>query len=274
MKRIYCFTAVLLICLISFPAGAVAAVATPSDAQENPVYGYIDELLKEIDYDDLDDYEKLNLLDLYISSLSGPGVASGSDADLSDIRQYLADIRNVIVPPEAEETEEESLLVDEQSVPALYDAGGFNIDRNVVIYVGRWNGQSARLVLPAVTEATLWKDPDSGALYNVGTSNIVGRIFYGDADLTDYNQYVFTMTPALNGNASTLYNDGYPNYCRRYYVSGGRVTYTTTYGNFIVTEVVNTPSDVQEDVNGLYLLVLILIGGVQILCFWKKSRNW
>ena len=38
MKRIYCFTAVLLICLISFPAGAVAAVATPSDAQENPVY--------------------------------------------------------------------------------------------------------------------------------------------------------------------------------------------------------------------------------------------
>lgn len=256
--------------LFCFPAPA--ATATASDWEANPVYGYIEELLKEVDYDEMDESEKLELLSLYVDTLSGPGVASSSDASLAGIESLLADIHGVLVPA-AEDPVDDLEDFPDDGVSLLALPGTFNIDRNVVIYEGKWNGSGARLVLPASTAATLWVD-ESGNLYNVGTSNIVGRIYYGDADLKDYNQYVFTLTPALSGNASILYNDGYPNYCRRYYVSSGRLTYTTTYGDFTVTEVVHTPSDVQGDINGLYLLVLILIGGVQVLCLWKKSRNW
>ena len=267
MKRL--IPALVLSLLFCFPA--LASTASASDWESNPVYGYIEELLKEVDYDAMDESEKLELLSLYVDTLSGPGVASSSDASLAGIESLLSDIHGVLVPQTEDPVDDlEDLPDDGVSLLALADT--FNIDRNVVIYEGFWNGSEARLVLPAGTDGTLWVD-GSGHLYNVGTSNIVGRIYYGDADLKDYNQYVFTLTPALSGNASTLYNDGYPNYCRRYYVSGGRVTYTTTYGDFTVTKVVNTPSDVPARLANLYLLVLIFIGGVIILCFWRRSQR-
>lgn len=268
MKRLLAVMALSL--LLCFPA---YADATPSDAEENPIYGYIEDLLKELDYDELDEYGKLELLDLYMSTLSGPGIASGSNADIANISAMLADIHSVIVPAPPEEAETADLLVDEDSISAMYDYSGFNIDRNVVIYVGSFNGQSCRLVLPASSAQTIWIDPDDNSIYNVGTSNITGRLFYGDADLTAYTQYVFTLTPGLANNASTLYNNGYPNYRRYYHLSSGRITSTDTYGQFTVTDVVRTPSDVPADINGYYLLCLILIGGVNVLCLLRKLRS-
>lgn len=264
------FLAALFSCVFCIRA---LAAASPSDAEQNPIYGYIEELLKEIDYDDLDDMEKLNLLDMYIASLSGPGLASGSDADLADIRLLLSDIHAQIVPAAPDDDTEEAGLVEPDAGLAVYASGGFNIDRNVVIYSGRFSNQACYLVLPSAAADTLWVDPSDGAIYNVGTSNIVGRIFYGDADLTSYTQYVFTLTPSLGNNASTLYNYGYPSYRRYYYYSGGGLRSSDTYGLFYVQEVINTPSDVPARVNGYYLLALILIGGVQVLCLMKKLRN-
>lgn len=275
------FSAALLLFTVSFFTVA-RAEATPSDASpsnasydmESAVYLAIEELMEEIDYDDLDEYEKLELLNLYISSLSGPGIASASNASISNIEQYLADIRSVVVPL-SEDTEADVLEVSEDgssdiSVLALSDL--FSLDRNVIIYEGIWNGVSARLVIPASNASALFIDADD-RLYNVGTANIVGRIFYDDFEPLDYEANVFTLTPCLGNNASTLYNYTYPSYNRRYYESNSRLTYTDTYGLFIVQKVVKTPSDLPESVNGIYLLVLILIGGVMVLCLWKKSPN-
>ncbi len=277
MSRIREFFASMLICsLLFFPIHPLAAVATPSDATpyEDGFEKEVNRILRDLDWDDLDDMDKMALFDLYLQSLSGPGLSTASNASLANIESMLSDIRLHLIP-KAEETEvflEDGFPVGDDVSPLALPPD-FSLDRNVVIYEGTWQGQECRLVLPASTAVTLFVGGD-GSLYNVGTSNIVGKVFYGGFEPLVYNnQYVFTLTPSLNNNASTLYSHGYPSYCTRYYYSSGSLRSSVTYGLFKVSRVVHTPSDLPESMNGVYLLVLILIGGVIILCCWKKSSK-
>lgn len=268
---------------LSFPAYGAATPSNWDEVQENEVLATdsnatqadLDEqvlnLLEGLNYDELDEQTQLELLSLYIQSLSGPGSSAGN-ATLENIETLLTDIHTEIVPATVEDTSGVMALSleDEADVVVYALSDDFSLTRNVVIYEGVWNGQSARLVLPADYASRLFID-DSGYLYNVGTDNITGRIFYDDFDPLDYEVNAFTLTPCLGSNASTLYSYGYPSYNRHYYESGSRVTYDTVYGLFNVENVVNTPSDLPANKNGIYLLVLILIGGVCFLCLWKKS---
>lgn len=255
-----------------------ASLASPSNLEDQEEYGddwadEVDDLLRDLDWGDLDDMERMELFDLYLQSLSGPGLATASNASIANIETMLKDIHAQMVPETEEEIEEDAEEDIEEDISFYALTPDFSLDRNVIIYEGRWQNQDCRLVLPASTATTLYVAED-GSLYNVGTSNIVGKIFYGDFEPLVYNnQYVFTLTPSLNNNASTLYNNRYPSYCTRYYYSSGSLRSSTTYGLFKVIKVVRTPSDLPDSVNGIYLLILILIGGVQILCFWKKSQN-
>lgn len=260
----------LLFSFVAFGMVSFAATASPSNATD--VNKEINRILKELEWGDLDDMEKMELFDLYLQSLSGPGLATASNASLFNIETMLFDIHNQLVPADEEE-EEEIFPEDEEEISSYALSPDFSLDRNVIIYEGRWQNQDCRLVLPASTATTLYV-ADDGALYNVGTSNIVGKIFYGDFEPLVYNnQYVFTLTPSLNNNANTLYNNGYPSYCTRYYYSSGSLRHSTTYGLYYVSKVVKTSSDLPDSMNGVYLLILILIGGVEILCYWKKSQK-
>lgn len=273
MRRLLCLAA-LLSCLLVFPS--LAAVATPSNWLPE---GWVPEDSDEVPLDSVDG-DLVDDTGLYLYLLQNSfGVASPSNASLSDgslgplqhIESLLSDIHQTVVPSAEEEVEDDPEDFGEDGIEFYALSDNFSLNRNVIIYEGKWQGQDCRLVLPASTAVTLFV-ADDGALYNVGTSNIVGKIFYGDFEPLVYNnQYVFTLTPSLSNNASTLYNNGYPSYCTRYYYSSGSLRSTATYGLFSVTKVVKTPSDLPESVNGVYLLVLVLIGGVMVLCYWKKS---
>lgn len=281
-KAAFLAIGIFVLSLLSFPAHAAATpsnwdevaenevLATDSNASKEEIDDQILNLLDELNYDELDEQTQLELLSLYIESLGGPG-SSASNASLANIETLLSDIHTEIVPANVEDSADAVAysLEDETGVMVYALSDEFSLDRNVVIYEGIWNGQSARLVLPADYASTLYID-DSGNLYNVGTENITGRIFYDDFDPLSYECDVFTLTPCLGSNASTLYSYGYPSYNRHYYVSNSRVTYDTVYGLFNVENTVYTPSDLPANKNGIYLLVLILIGGVCFLCLWKK----
>lgn len=261
--------------ILTVPAAATSSNAdraTPTDADR--INEQILNLLDEVKFDDLDEQQQLELFSLYMQSLSGPGIASGSNVVLEHMESLLADIHAEIVPASSESEESISAfsLENTEGVMLLSLSDDFSLNRNVVIYEGIWNGQSARLVLPAAVSSTLYID-DSGYLYNVGLDSVTGRLFYGDFDPLDYEIDAFTLTPCLGNNASTLYSNGYPSYNRHYYYSSGSLKNSYTYGLFTVTKVVHTLSDLPDDKNGIYLLVLILIGGVSVLCLWKKSRN-
>ena len=265
-RFLYCF----LFSFLIFSFVSFAVTASPSNMVDPTEE--INRILRELEWGDLDDMEKMELFGLYLQSLSGPGLATSSNVSLGNIESMLSDIHTQLVPPD-EEAEEEIFPEDEEEITAYALSSDFSLDRNVIIYEGRWQDRDCRLVLPASTATTLYVS-DDGALYNVGTSNIVGKIFYGDFEPLIYNnQYVFTLTPSLSNNANTLYNNGFPSYCTRYYYSSGSLRSSNTYGLFYVSKVVKTPSDLPDSLNGIYLLILILLGGVEILCCWKKSQK-
>lgn len=247
---------------VFFAFSSFAVDASPSDAS----YEFTLE-----DFDDLDEMEQFYLLEMFFNSFSGPGIASGSNASLSNIESAVNDIRSLLVSSPSDADSEvffaSEALAEDVSLSAFSD--DFTLTRNVVIYEGSWNAQSYRLVIPAENEKNLFVDTD-GSLYNVGTSNIVGRLFSGNYDPLDYEIDVFTLTPTLGNNASSLYNNRYPSFNRHYYESGGRLYNTDTYGLFKVTKTVHTVSDDNVAKNGVYLLALFMMGGIGVLCLFKR----
>ena len=274
------FLGSLEILFFSFTLEAFARTATPSEAVRVPVASAsdaarVDDAYLEFleDYlNETDDITTMELYDLLLGSLSGPAVASNSEA-LEDIKTSVDNIQSYLIPNIGEfEGSDTALASLPEDLDTLALGGDFTLNRNVVIYEGIWNGSSARLVLPSSVEGSLFVDTD-GALYNVGTSSVTGRIFYDDFEPLEYRINYFTLSPCLGNNASTLYNGGYPSSCRRYYESGSRLTYTDTYGLFYVYDTVHTVSDDRSYFANIYLLIMIFLEGVMLLCFWNKSRS-
>lgn len=276
------FLGSLEILFFSFTLEAFARTATPSEAVRVPVASASDaehnmdddsylEFLEDY-LNDTDDITTMELYDLLLGSLSGPAVASNSEA-LEDIKTSVDNIQSYLIPDIGEfEGSDAALASLPEDLDTFALGGDFTLNRNVLIYEGVWNGSSARLVLPSSVEGSLFVDTD-GALYNVGVSSVTGRIFYDDFNPLDYRINYFTLSPCLGNNASTLYNGDSPSFNRRYYQSNGRLTYTDTYGLFYVSDTVHTVSDDRNYFTNLYLLIMIFLEGVMILCFWNKSRS-
>ena len=227
------FLGSLEIMFFSFSLEAFARTATPSEAVRVPVASASDvehnmdddsylEFLEDY-LNETDDITTMELYDLLLGSLSGPAMVSNSEA-LEDIKTSVDNIQSYLIPDIGEfESADAALASLPEDLDALDLGGDFTLNRNVLIYEGIWNGSPARLVLPSSVEGSLFVDTD-GALYNVGTSSVTGRIFYDDFEPLEYRINYFTLSPCLGNNASTLYNGGYPSSCRRYYESGSRLT--------------------------------------------------
>ncbi len=284
IKNIKLKIAGALVALLSLSSAVpvLASVASPSQAEieEQEYYDWFygdDEEGEEddsvLEFED-GDYTESYLRSIALEAVADSDIASASNASLVHIETLLTDIHAEIVPAAVEESEDvlEGEAVSSYSLMAASLSDDFSLDRNVVIYEGVWNGSECRLVLPVNKIGSMFVDA-SGNLYNVSSDTVTGRLFFGDFTPNDYEQYVFTLTPCLGSNSSTLYSYGSPNYCRYYYESSGRITYTTTYGDFAVTNVVRTASDSDSGMMCTYMLVLILIGGVILLCWFRKSKN-
>lgn len=211
---------------------------------------------------DLDEYTG----DMYLYQGS---LATGSNynykEDLKNINNSISDIYELIAP-DPEYNDSDAAII---SAPLIESrASGTSYPDNVIVYRGIFNGSEHLLFLPYE-----FYDKVSiidGYLYNLSNSNIFGRF-----DVVDGSSYLvddYYLTPIL-GSPSSVYTYGSYNYSRDYYLSNGRISYNTVYGNFEVLEVVHTRS-----VNNVYkthldLLVLIVLLGVMLLCYWKKLHH-
>lgn len=192
---------------------------------------------------------------------------------LEDIGGLVADIHSQIVPSEVFDSGQYSVMsIDDDEMSAFALSDDFGIDNNVIIYEGTWGGTSYRAVFPAQYEQYLIVT-DEGYLYNLSGSAVTGRLFQDEVDYLEYEYSSLVLNSVLGNVSSTIYNYGYPSYVRRYYVSNNRITNTDTYGLFRVDNVVRTDSSDPNRINNNYLLILMMIGGMQLLCFMKKSQQ-
>lgn len=192
---------------------------------------------------------------------------------LEDINGLVADIHAEIVPNEISDQGQYSVMsVDGNEVVTFALSSDFGIDSNVIIYEGTWGGVSYRAVFPAEYEKYLIVT-DDGYLYNLSGSSVTGRLFQDDVNYEDYEYSSLVLNSVLGNVASTIYNYGYPSYVRRYYVSNNRITNTDTYGLFRVDNIVRTESADPVRIGNSYLLILIMLGGMTLLCFMKKSHH-
>ena len=196
---------------------------------------------------------------------------------LEDIGGLVADIHAEIVPSEVPDQGQYSVMsIDDNEISAFALDPEFGIDRNVIIYEGTWGNTSYRAVFPAEYEQYLIVT-DEGYLYNLSGSAVTGRLFDADVNYEEYEYDSLILNSVLGNVANTIYQYGYPSYVRSYYLNKSgtsyRISSTDEYGLFKVDNIVRTDSANPDRVNGNYILILMLIGGMQLLCFMKKSQH-
>lgn len=148
-----------------------------------------------------------------------------------------------------------------------FAAGGSEYMANVISYDVSVGGVDYVLYLSPDYVDQLYID-SAGRLWNVGTSNISGRLFTGSFDATATTGRLLTLGPCLGNNFSSNRNYGSPNYVRRYYWSGNSLNYDTSY---VVVQVKQSryPFRVSDT---LWYVIIFLTGGV-LLCLWKRSSR-
>lgn len=258
---IYCmfFSSASLVCyadVLSDPGDLLVGVQTDSNA-----------VLSESDVELGVDYEEN--VETFDESVLVPY--------LEDISGLVADIHSEIVPSEISDQGQYSVMsFNDDEVSAFALDPEFGIDSNVIIYEGTWGNTSYRAVFPAEYEQYLIVT-DEGYLYNLSGSAVTGRLFSGDVNYEEYEYSSLILNSVLGNVASTIYQYGYPSYMRTYYLntsgSYDRIASTDTYGLFKVDNIVRTNSADPERVNGNYLIILLMIGGMQLLCYMKKSQH-
>lgn len=217
------------------------------------------------------------------SNASGDSDKGGDDVDevydasaalpyLENIDRLVTDIHAEIVPDEVSDPGQHSVMsLSSDEVADFALAGDFGLDNNVVIYEGFWGSESYRAVFPAAYEQYLIIT-DDGYLYNVSGSSVTGRLFQDEVDYESYEYSSLVLSSVLGNVASTIYSYGYPSYVRTYFDTGTRISFKDTYGLFRVDNVVRTDSADPVRIGNNYMLVMIMIGGVLVLCFMKKSQ--
>lgn len=208
------------------------------------------------------------------SFLENPGVDQSEVlVDYSAAQQVQTLVVNQLVMPAANEEEEEVEVYTLGSQASLE-----NIPfENVVIFQGTFDGDECFLVFPASAAASFFVT-DGGILTNVSGSNIIGRLFRSDTfEVTDYNYTIFTLTPILTSSGATsTYRYDYPSYSTYYSAgsTGNNLASTNTYGNFYVTQRIDTDlTSVDQDIYLLVLLLTLIQGSMFIFSWMRVSKN-
>lgn len=185
-------------------------------------------------------------------------------------------VENLIVQPvepEIEEEEEEILVYSDLASAPSNSIPSIPRD-NTVLYRGSFGGRDCWLLLPYGASDSL--STVNGVLVNFGASSITGRLLYADElDLTSYNDTFLVLVSQFSTNLpSQIYNYSYSSYSRYYFHNGTRITYTDTYGDFIVAEQVNTESSSnQEKITTVLVLICLFVGSRFIFDFFRIARR-
>lgn len=229
-------------------------------------------------------------------SESEPGIIDREEAlqEEEEQEEVKDDGESTVIYEPIQDVSEDSLEtpVAQEALDPVYD--DYSDDSSSVIYVAASRsvntsfnpdsciqyqasaaGYSGILMIPTSFRSSIYLD-DNGILWNVGASSIVGRLFT-DRTISsgDYEQYIVTIRSCLSNNASNVYSGGSFSSVQHYYLSSGRITSDTTYGDVEVTEDLSTYSKDDQHIVQLYLLIIIFIllaGGV--ICYskhWKSS---
>lgn len=138
---------------------------------------------------------------------------------------------------------------------------------NVLRYDCTVSGTAYTLLFSPSYQDQIYVD-SSGNLWNMGSSQITGRV------LTDmFDPYADTGTlvylaPCLGNNFATNHNYNSPNWFRRYYYSGDRLYYDDTYVRITVDKYFHTYLS-----GDLLTYVLIFLIGGCLICLWKRSSR-
>lgn len=209
--------------------------------------------------------------------LSNPGNTIVVDGGLDD--KDISAIQSAV--ESALQSQAEGMVSDAQGVMEAEIVGVYStVSRstsglfasNCIRYKGSVNGNSATLLVPYSALSSLVVGED-GLLYNLGSSNIVGRIFYNDVfDNTDYNYVNFTLLPVLGASASNVYRYGGTSYISTYYKNsmGNNLSNTVNYAFFSVDDFeVFAPA--VELMPNITMCCILFALGVIVLCLWKRS---
>lgn len=156
------------------------------------------------------------------------------------------------------------------SLASLNSAADDDIFKNVVVYTGTFGGTEYSLLIPY--DSYQYLSIFNGALYNVGTSAITGRLYMDDLGLDDYDIYNFVIPP-IYGSTSAIYSYGSFSYMRHYYLSNSsyqnyRISYSDTYGKFYVSDC----SVFYSSGNRLYYAALVIIFLMGVSFIWKLRK--
>lgn len=214
----------------------------------------IDEDMEDSNNDEL--YETLfSVLDDYIGGLLLDYASNASPSD--------AVLESACIPC----FDEIELQDDEDpGLRAVYDSGSVT---NVLAYTVRIDGSNYNLYLSPDDIDRIYIDSNN-YLWNVGTSQITGRLFSGSFNPRADSGMIMYLQPSLGNNFSNNHNYGTPNYYRNYYWttngSGNRVlTYSTRYCTIQVTS--NPYPLVQSMVP--YFIIIFLVG-VMLVCLLRR----
>lgn len=279
--RISRLRAVLLVSLVStflflFSVPVYASVATSSEAERDdgsgmPISGSLSEEEWEDFQERMDDINGnfddtglsafvlddvfLDYMYYHFRDLVVADVASASEAKKVDVDE-VQDVDGVL---------ESVIPYEDISTYSLLSSVPQDAYVNCVRYDCVVDGKTCTLLFPTTSRGSLSID-GNGYLWNMSTSNVQGRLFYDGFSPMDDTGTIVYLTPCLGNNFSTLNNYGSPNYIRRYYWSGSRLTYDEKY---VSIHVEDAPFSFYTD--DMVQYSLLLIGGAILLCLLKKS---
>lgn len=245
---------------------AYASPATPSNAdyrdtdknQESGVEDWLpedyeDDTIEELEEHGIDTNQLSLVYDYFIQRFFDDFVGPGANPGLAENEDEDMEIPVLV----------ESDISLDSPVPFAIDST--DSISNALRYRVRISGRDYVLLLSPDYINQVFIDSD-GYLWNMGTSNIQGRLFEGSFNPTASTGTLLYLGPCLGNNFSANYNYGSPNYMRRYYWSSGRLTYSDTY----VTVQVEESGFSFRSGDILTYVIIILLGGM-LLCLWKKS---
>ena len=246
---------------ILFSFSAFAAVASPSDASAVDEE-YLESLLE--DNADLSDSETLQEILAYVQmindNMTGPGVASSSDADREELPLATNDSLDF-----SDDLESQVFMANDVEVLANSEDQFVNVLRYDITF----NGRDYILLIPPEYQDSLYID-ENNRLWNMSASQITGRAVSANFNPVEDEGYIFYLTPCLGNNFSTAHEYGAVNYMLHYYwesyYNGERLTYDTTYGNITVNE---SYYPFKSSDTLIYFLLFNVIGGVLIL--WLRN---
>lgn len=145
---------------------------------------------------------------------------------------------------------------------------------NCLIYDITYNGNACTLLIPASYYEQIYID-DNGVIWNVGVSNIQGRIIFSDSiNDSDYDMYLVQIVSCIGSVSapSTAYTGKSLTEVRHYYLGNyDRIQYSSSYGALTTTgDNSNLSRNPVAVIKLMFTIVIALILGGGFLCYRKR----